>query len=212
MKRENLLKKKSLIIVLCGALIVGAIGISLIQTQASSSKNGINSEKATAIALENAGYKEDEVVKLITKYDIDDGVKAYEVDFFANGFEYDYLIAASDGVILEAKRETMDSEDYREAGLEDPNAKKTSTSTQSSSKPQNSQSSSYIGTDNAKSIALKKAGVKASDATFTKAKLDKDDGVYIYEIEFNSGAYEYEVDVHATSGKVLDYDVDSIDD
>ncbi|MBQ9960656.1 MAG: PepSY domain-containing protein [Firmicutes bacterium] len=216
MKRENLLSKKAVVIAICGALIIGALGLSLIQSQAASGKNGIDSEKATAIALENAGFKQEEAVNLVTKFDLEDGRKAYEVDFYAGGFEYDYLIAASDGVILEAKREAMDAEDYREAGLENPNAKvpaKTpAQSTQTTKPAQNSGTSNYIGTDKAKSIALQKAGVASSDATFTKAKLDKDDGVYVYEIEFISGAYEYEVEINATSGKVLDYDIDSIDD
>ena len=244
MKEEKLLTKKAVIIAICGTLIIGAIGLSLIQSQASSANKGINSEKATAIALENAGIKQDDAVKLISKYEYEDGKQVYEVGFYANNFEYDYLIAAADGVIIEAKREMMDAEDYKEAGLENPNTKKevqkepakasssqqvsqsekpaeTKQSTQpkqpaqtqqSSQASQDSSSSSYISTDKAKSIALNKAGVSASNATFTKAKLDRDDGVYVYEIEFISGSYEYDVEINATSGKVLDYDVDHIDD
>ena len=66
-----------------------------------------------------------------------------------------------------------------------------------------------IGLDKAKSIAVQKAGLTLSEVTFTKAKLDYDSDGDKYEIEFFHGDYEYEVDVAAYSGTVLDYDVDS---
>ena len=62
--------------------------------------------------------------------------------------------------------------------------------------------------DKAKSIALKHAGKSASSVSFTKAKLDKDDGKVVYEIEFRSGRTEYEYDIDAYSGKILEYDID----
>lgn len=65
--------------------------------------------------------------------------------------------------------------------------------------------------DKAKSIALNKAGLSASEVTFTKAKLDRDDGVVEYEIEFYKGKTEYEVTINATTGAIIDYEVD-VDD
>ena len=56
----------------------------------------------------------------------------------------------------------------------------------------------------AKSAALKHAGLSASNVTFTKAKLD--DGKY--EIEFVSGSAEYEYEIDAATGSVLEYDVE----
>ena len=218
MKREGL-SKKFTALAICGALIITALGVSLIQSQASSGAKGINAEKAAAIALENAGVTQEDVVKLSSKYDQEEGKNVFEVGFYAKDFEYDYIVAASDGVIIEAKREVMDSDDYKDAGLEDPNAKtetkkesSSSTNTDFTSSQQSTSSSSYIGTDKAKSIALKKAGLSSKDVNFTKAKLDKDDGVYVYEIEFVSSTYEYEFEINAKSGKIIDYDVDDIDD
>jgi len=246
MKREGL-SKKFIALAICGALIITALGVSLVQSQASSGTKGINAEKAAAIAMENAGIAQEDVVKLSSTYDQENGKNFFEVGFYAKDFEYDYIVAASDGIILEAKREMMDSDDYKDAGLEIPESlkpkaetkkeqkkesssstKTDSTNTQQSSqsqqsaqssqssqesKPQQSTSSSgYIGTDKAKSIALNKAGLSSKDVTFTKAKLDKDDGVYVYEIEFVSNSYEYEFEINAKSGKIIDYDVDDIDD
>lgn len=68
-----------------------------------------------------------------------------------------------------------------------------------------------VSLDKAKNIALNHAKLKSSQVRFTKAKLDKDDGISVYEIEFRRGSTEYEYEIHATSGKILDWDKD-IDD
>ena len=34
----------------------------------------------------------------------------------------------------------------------------------------------------------------------------------MYELEFVSGAYEYDFEIDAKSGNIIDYDVDDIDD
>ncbi len=75
-----------------------------------------------------------------------------------------------------------------------------------------STSSSMISAAKAKSIALERAGLSSSQVRFTKVELDYDDGVRIYELEFYSKNYEYEVEVSAYGGRVLSYDRESIDD
>ena len=62
--------------------------------------------------------------------------------------------------------------------------------------------------DEAKKIALDKAGVTAAEATFTKAKLDYDDGREEYEFEFYANGREFEVDVDANTGRVVKFDVE----
>ena len=56
----------------------------------------------------------------------------------------------------------------------------------------------------AKKAALKHAGV--SDATFTKAELDEEDGAWVYELKFHTEDSEYEYVVDANSGKVLEFE------
>ena len=64
----------------------------------------------------------------------------------------------------------------------------------------------------AKSTALKDAGLEASQVQFTKEKLDTDDGVQKYEIEFNYNGYEYEYDIDAKTGTILEKGKDLIND
>ena len=60
------------------------------------------------------------------------------------------------------------------------------------------------GTERAKQIAFNRAGVSASQVKNLKVKLDTDDGRAIYEIEFDAKGYEYDVDVDAVNGNVVD--------
>ena len=62
--------------------------------------------------------------------------------------------------------------------------------------------------DEAKQIALDKAGVTAAEATFTKARLDYDDGREEYEFEFFADGREFDVDVDANTGRVVKFDVE----
>ena len=133
--------------------------------------------------------------------DYEDGVLVYEVEFYSGNTEYDYEIKAATGEILSFDK---DIENYTIPSNTSDNSGKNTTS----SKP----SSSYIGIDKAKSIALKDAGLSASSVTFTKAKLDREDGIRVYEIEFFTRDMEYEYEINATSGKIRDKDIEFNDD
>lgn len=66
-----------------------------------------------------------------------------------------------------------------------------------------------IGAEAAKEAALAHAGLTASEVTFTKCKLDWEDGRQVYEVEFyttDGAEYEYEID--AAAGTVLKWDYD----
>lgn len=64
--------------------------------------------------------------------------------------------------------------------------------------------SDRISEARAKEIALE----KAPDASVTKCKLDRDDGVWVYEIELRSGTTEYECEINASDGTLLKWEID----
>ena len=82
--------------------------------------------------------------------------------------------------------------------------------TQSGQQTQNPQSNQTntaddtISVETAKEKALTHAGV--SDVTYTKAKMDRDDGQVVYEIEFRKDGMEYDYTIRATDGFILEYD------
>ena len=59
--------------------------------------------------------------------------------------------------------------------------------------------------EQAKQAALNFAGVNASEATFTKAHMDYDDGREVYEIEFYANNTEYDMDVDVYTGRITDF-------
>ena len=63
-----------------------------------------------------------------------------------------------------------------------------------------------IGIDQAKTIALEDAGVKLGDVTFTTAKSEKDDGRFVYEVDFYTADREYDYEIDAATGKILERD------
>ena len=61
-----------------------------------------------------------------------------------------------------------------------------------------------ISDEDAKNIALQDAGVAEADTTMLNVHLDTDDGVTKYEVEFNVGQTEYDYDIDATTGAILE--------
>ena len=53
-------------------------------------------------------------------------------------------------------------------------------------------SASYITASRARELALQHAGVSSADAVFLQTKLDREDGVVCYDVEFYSGSTEYD--------------------
>ena len=52
--------------------------------------------------------------------------------------------------------------------------------------------------------ALAHAGLKREEIRDLKCKLEKEDGVLVYEVEFESGNFDYEYDIEALTGKILE--------
>ena len=80
--------------------------ISESRTDAGTSLSGDGSQQLTldeakAVALEHAGFAADQVVFTKSKLDYDDGAAEYEIEFKANGLEYEYTINAFTGKIVE---------------------------------------------------------------------------------------------------------------
>lgn len=67
-----------------------------------------------------------------------------------------------------------------------------------------------ITADKAKETALQHAGVKAEDVAYIKAKLDRENGKKVYDVEFLTKDYrEYDYELDAENGKILQYDYEA---
>lgn len=144
-------------------------------------------EKAKSIALNHAGLKEANVRELEIELDKEKGVLVYEVSFESGKYDYEYHINAVTGAIKFSEKEAEN--DARENKTEI----KAETTTNSAEK---------ISSEKAKSIALNHAGLKEADVRELEFELDNEKGVYIYEVSFKSGKYEYDYDIDAVTGVI----------
>lgn len=140
------------------------------------STNDIGQDRAKAIALKDAGLRENEVTMQKVKLDHHNGRSVYEVEFYTDTKEYDYEIDALNGTILEREQEAR----------------------------QKPAQGTDIGLARAKEIALKHAGLKASEVRFTEEKKDWDDGHMEYQLEFSANGMEYDYTVDGATGAILE--------
>lgn len=199
MKNNSKMKKISTLSI---ATILGATILSGSFMSFATNNSYIGVEKAKSIALKDAGVSNVTFVK--AKLDTEDGVKVYDVEFYKGNVEYDYEIDAKTGKILE---KDTDIENYTIPTKQ--TTKQAANKNNTKNNVKNTTNNAYIGVEKAKAIALKDAGL--GSATFTKAKLDTDDGIKIYDIEFRSGNMEYDYEIDAKTGTILEKDAE-IDD
>ena len=163
--------------------------------QSNNTAGDIGIEKANEIAISHAGLSSGSVSFVKAKIDTEDGVKVYDIEFYSGNVEYDYEINAATGAIVSFDQ---DIENYE---IPTQPAAPTQAATQPQTAAPTQAASSVISVDKAKQIALSHAGV--SGASFKKVKLDTDDGVRVYEIEFKVGNVEYDYDIDASSGAII---------
>lgn len=110
----------------------------------------------------------------------------YEVEVQSKGFEFDLIIDATSGKILKKEKDDLDNLDDDDVIAFN---------------------KKFITPAAAEKIALKKA-----NGTVVKVALENENNRVIYEIEVENGAYEYEFDIDALSGKILKFEKDEMDD
>lgn len=141
-------------------------------------------EDAKSKALAHAGLTAGEVTFIKGELEREDGRQVYEIEFYTNSYEeYEYDIDACTGEILSF----------------DKDADHLSPST----------GAQEVTRDRAREIALEKVpGASASHVV--KLKEDRDDGRKIYEVEIVYNGMEYEFEIDAATGTILEFDSEPI--
>lgn len=145
-----------------------------------STKAYIGAEKALEIALTHAGVQKGAVKDIEVELDFKRGIMVYEVEFKTGGMEYEHLINAITGEIIEDKQKLDDDDDI--------------------TVPENA-----INAQKARGIALEHAGVAAENVTDFEIDLDRKNGVTVYEVEFRAGDTEYDYVINAQTGEVVSF-------
>ncbi len=168
----------------------------------------ISLDSAIDIALNDAGVqRNDALLQGSPSLDKDDKKPHYDIEFKHNGIEYEYEIAVDNGSVIKAEKEKDKAPNNKEVSepvkVEEKNepVKPTSPAVVNPDK-------GYISIEKAKEIALNNAGVKQADAVFKKAYYDSDDLVAHFDIKFVANGYEYEYEVKASDGAILEKDIE----
>lgn len=210
MKKKNIfLKLIAITLIVFSVALVAACGNgktvnaelnSASGTQATTNKaetsKDITLDKAIEIALKDAGVARENAKFKETGLDSDDKTPHYDIEFVAGNKSYDYEIAVSEGKILTSTNKTFEST------VPEEKVTKTDINTASTTKA----ASGYISVDEAKNAALKDAGIAKENASFEKAEFDGNDLLPHYDIEFNADGYEYDYEIKAADGTVLEKD------
>jgi len=175
-------------------------------------------DQARELALADAGVAEGEAEFSREALAEDNGIWVYEFRFATGEARYEYKLNANTGEVRGMVKETFaagSAPPSVPAGSVPPaeTAPQPSAAVQSappestpSPAPSQAQSTMYIGMDRAKAIALEHAGLTASQVRFTHTRMDREDGVIVYEVEFRQGQTEYEYEIDAAIGRILDFE------
>lgn len=189
-------KKKGLIAAIVAAVALGIGGITVFATNTIAKSNAIPEDTARNFAYVDAGVAPEDVTVTRTEFDYENGQFVYEIEFYTAEKEFDYVVNATNGKILQREYELLPMKQNSAA------KQATSVTPVPTTDPAKTQAS-LIGLERAKELALKDAGLSASDVTFSKAKQDRDDGLIVYEIDFYiNGQAEYEYEIEAESGRI----------
>lgn len=139
----------------------------------------IGEAQAKSAALRHAGLQESGVQYCNAWLEYDDGrMEHYEVEFGTDSARYEYEIGLYDGAVLKSEQKVFGTPSAPSSG------------------------EAAVGEERAREIAYAHAGVQAADAVLLKSKLDWENGVQVYELEFRSGNTKYEYEI-AADGTVL---------
>lgn len=145
------------------------------------SGQALTDEQAVALALEHAGFTQDQVERQRTEYDQDDGLNVLEVEFYAGESEYDYTIDLDGGRIISASYDMSDRQQYSLPTLSTP-----------------------LTDSEAAALVLEVLTDATEQDMWIEA--DRDDGRIYYEIDLLLGDVEYNFDIDASAGVMVSWE------
>ena len=219
-KRENGLWKKAAVLTITAGAVALAAGCG---------SRMVDRKEALEYALADAGLTAGDIS--ITRQELEktDGKNQYEIEFTSGGYGYSYEIDAFSGAVtgvsilaISGNQEGGDvgqsngqqsresGESGQTAGQQSQESGKPDQGSRESVQPSGAgdQTGQVDTMDSAKVIALTDAGLTEEEVTFTKEKLDWDDGVAVYDIDFYTADREYEYEINAATGVIMDRSVE----
>ncbi len=199
MKRKLILTGAALSLAVA---MTGCGGKPVINQQPSSQAQLISMEAAQEVALKAANIAAEDAAISATTLNEVAGTPCYKVEFTSGDYAYAYTVNAETGAVMEMssrEKNAVDTQAQTEATV--PAAD--SATTQSSAAATAQTVTGTVDEEMAQKIALEHAGVKATDATITKSKLDYEGRRQVYEIEWYAGGKKYDYEIAVDTGEIL---------
>lgn len=199
MKRKLILTGAALSLAVA---MTGCGGKPVINQQPSSQEQLISMEAAQEVALKAANIAAEDAAISATTLNEAAGTSCYKVEFTSGDYAYAYTVNAETGAVMEMssqEKNEVDTQAQTEATV--PAAD--SATTQSSAAATAQTVTGTVDEEMAQKIALEHAGVKATDATITKSKLDYEGRRQVYEIEWYAGGKKYDYEIAVDTGEIL---------
>ena len=162
----------------------------------------ISMEAAQEVALKAANIAAEDAAISATTLNEAAGTSCYKVEFTSGDYAYAYTVNAETGAVMEMssrEKNAVDTQAQTEATV--PAAD--SATTQSSAAATAQTVTGTVDEEMAQKIALEHAGVKATDATITKSKLDYEGRRQVYEIEWYADGKKYDYEIAVDTGEIL---------
>ena len=169
----------------------------------------IGVEAAKSAAFAHAGLDAAQVTMGEVDFDYEDGRMVYELEFYANGAEYEYDIDASTGAVVKSSQEGGRTQTGSSTGSSGASGNVPSGAGSGTAQSGAGGTATDIGREDALAAALNHAGVSQDQVYDLEVKREYDDGRLEYEIEFKTGGWEYEYTISAADGAILDYERDN---
>ena len=204
------------------ALALISVGLLSALPGCQGSGKDIGQEKATQIALDDAGTTEDAISRFRVSQERDDGRVIYEVQFSLDGTEYEYEISAENGDIISSSKDMDNNSQAAPTAAATPTvaveptaAPETANTTApaDTGTPAPEQTTQTPGTaatqlsmDDAIQLVLER--IPGATAEDVRIKLDYDDGYYKYEGDVIYNQVEYDFEMDANTGNFLEWEED----
>lgn len=148
-----------------------------------------NTDQAAALqtALKDAGVNEADASRIRVTMDRDDGMLVYEVRFDAAEVEYDYEIDAQSGRIISTDVERWDDDDRDD---------------------RNRTANANVAVSREEAVKTALGKVSGATEKDVRIELDYDDGRYRYEGDIIYNGIEYDFEIDADSGRILEWEED----
>ena len=151
----------------------------------------ITPEEAKAAALSHANISAESLRDFDCELETDDGILIYDISFKTADAEFEYDIDAATGAVI-----SYDREDFR----------------QNPDKPQTPELPDRLSPAEAVEIALNHAGIDRAEITDMECELEENNGSAYFDISFQWGVFDYDYDIDAVSGSILECEKDRDDD